>query len=228
MHSSLISLQPTLHRLIKDGYIKIILASASPRRSEALNVMLGGAQYFEVVGSEFDEKLPHSDYDSALAYCLETAKRKAQNICAKLKHTKQKTLVIAADTVVAFNDHILEKPTSIEDAKRMLHILSGSKHEIHTCVTVYMLPEFIEAFSFTTTTVVKFADLTDEEINAYVASGEPLDKAGAYAIQGQGRMLIEYIEGDFFGGVGFPARDFAWRFADLLTSLATGALRNIQ
>lgn len=215
MHNSLISIQPTLHRLVNDGHLKIVLASLSPRRSEALNVMLGGEQYFEVIGSEFDEKLPHSDYDSALDYCLETAKMKAQDVCAKLKDTKQKTFVIAADTVVAFKDHILEKPSSIEDAKRMLHMLSGSKHEIHTCVAVYTLPQAIEAFSFTTTTVVKFANLTDEDINAYVASGEPLDKAGAYAIQGQGRMLIEYIHGDFFSGVGFPAHDFSWRFAEL-------------
>lgn len=218
MRNSLISLQPTLHQLIKNGHVKIVLASLSPRRSEALKVMLGGEQYFEVIGSEFDEKLPHSDYESALAYCLETAKMKAQDVCAKLKHTKQKTLVISADTVVAFKDHILEKPTSTEDAKRMLHMLSGSKHEIHTGVTVCSLPEDTEEFAFTTTTVVKFANLTSEEINAYVASGEPLDKAGAYAIQGQGRMLIEYIEGDFFSVVGFPARDFAWRFADLLLS----------
>lgn len=221
MHNSLISLQPDLHRLIKDGHIKIILASVSPRRSEALKVMLGGDLYFEVIGSEFDEKLPHSDYDSALAYCLETAKIKAQEVCSKLKHTQQKTFVIAADTVVSFKDHILEKPSSIEDAKRMLHMLSGSKHEIHTCVAVYTLPKFSEAFSFTSTTVVKFANLTDEEINAYVDTGEPLDKAGAYAIQGQGRMLIEYIQGDFFSGVGFPARDFAWRFADLIKADCT-------
>lgn len=222
MRNDLISLQPILQQLINNGQLKIILASTSPRRSEALTVMLGGAQYFDVVGSAFDEKLPHGDYDSALEYCLETAKMKAQDVCTKLKkNSQQKTFVIAADTVVAFKDQILEKPTSNEDAKRMLHLLSGSKHEIHTCVTVYILPEFKEAFSFTTTTVVKFADLTDEEINAYVASGEPLDKAGAYAIQGRGRMLLEYIQGDFFSGVGFPARDFAWRFADLIRSVAT-------
>lgn len=218
MPTSLIALQPSLQQLIKNGQLKIILASLSPRRKEALNIMFGGDQYFEVVGSDFDEKLPHSNYDSALAYCADTAKMKAQDVCTKFKDNKQKTLVIAADTVVAFKDHILEKPSSTEDAKRMLHMLSGSEHEIHTCVTVYELPESTEAFSFTTTTEVKFANLTDEEINAYVATGEPLDKAGAYAIQGQGRMLIEYIKGDFFSGVGFPARDFAWRFANLVTS----------
>src|SRR5688572_4060827 len=88
MNNSLISLQPLLHRLVTEGHIKIILASASPRRSEALAVMFGGKQYFEVMESEFDEKLPHSDYNSALAYCLETAKMKAQDVCDKLSDTR--------------------------------------------------------------------------------------------------------------------------------------------
>lgn len=221
MQQSLFELLPDLHNTINSGELRIILASGSPRRVEALEIMLDGKQYFDIMVSGFDEKLPHTEFDSALAYCLQTAKMKAQEVCQQLKDIHQTTLIIAADTVVAFKDHILEKPSSTEDATRMLDMLNGTQHQIHTCVAVYRMPGLVQEFSLTTTTEVKFANLTQAEIAAYVATGEPLDKAGSYAIQGKGSMLIESIQGDFFSGVGFPAREFAVRFAKLIAPLIT-------
>lgn len=221
MQQSLFELLPALHKAINSGELRIILASGSPRRVEALDIMLDGKQYFDIIVSGFDEKLPHTEFDSALGYCLETAKMKGQEVCKQLPAVNKITLVIAADTVVAFEDHILEKPDSVKDAIRMLDMLNGSQHQIHTCVAVYRMPGLVEEFSLTTTTEVKFANLSQAEIAAYVATGEPLDKAGSYAIQGKGSMLIESIQGDFFSGVGFPAREFAVRFAKLIAPLIT-------
>lgn len=219
MNKSLLALQKSLHSEINAARLRIVLASSSPRRREALAAMLGGEEYFDIVVSAFEELLPHSDFASAIDYCLATARGKAIDVCAKLAQEQRKTLVIAADTVVALHDHILEKPASTVDATRMLRMLSGTEHAIHTCVLVYELPTAKEAFAFTTTTLIKFAQLTDEDIAAYIATGEAMDKAGAYAIQGTGRLLVESIDGNFFNAVGFPAREFALPFANMLEEI---------
>lgn len=219
MTQSLLSLQSKICSAVETGKLRIILASASPRRSAALATMLGNKQLFEIIVSDFAEDLPHSEFASAVEYNMATAKKKAEHVNLALKSAAPKTLIIAADTVVALHDHILEKPSSAADAARMLRLLSDTEHQIHTSVVLRELPENIESFAFTSTVQVKFAKLNEEEIAAYVATGEAFDKAGAYEIQGQGRMLVEHIAGDFFSAVGFPAREFALHFARLATEL---------
>jgi len=183
---------------------------------------------------------------------MATAREKAKDVCAKLEERdaalvvsggqardekrarsstaaadaaapRTRTLVVFADTVVAQCGRILEKPASPDDAAAMLRSLSGAQHEVHTSVLLYEMPGATETFAFTTTTKVRFARLSDEEIRAYVATGEPLDKAGGYGIQGKGRVLVESVEGDFFNVVGFPARDFATRFAKRLEEVLRDA-----
>jgi len=202
------------------------------------------APLFTVLASTFDEKLPHSDYATPAEYCMATAREKAKDVCAKLeardrapeapptteaagggkrRRRSPRTLVVAADTICAQGGRILEKPATPEDAAAMLRSLSGAHHECHTCVLLYEMPGATETFAFTTTTRVRFGDLSEEEIRAYVATGEPMDKAGAYGIQGKGRALVESVEGDFFNVVGFPARDFAVRFSDRLSEVLRAA-----
>jgi septum formation protein len=219
MNTSLLSIHKRLQTALNNGSLRIILASASPRRLEALATILGTQQGIEVVTSTFDENLPHADFETAQEYSMATAREKAKEVCNKLANTTSRTVVIAADTIVELNGQILEKPSDPEEARRMLGMLSGNQHQVHSSVLLYELPNVREIFAFTTTTKVKFAALTEAEIAAYVATGEPLDKAGAYGIQGIGRVLVESIQGDFFNIVGFPSRDFAMRFATYLQTI---------
>lgn len=219
MNISLLSFQKPLQAALEAGSLRIVLASASPRRLEALTVMLGSQHGIKVVTSTFHEQLPHANYVSAQEYSMATAREKAKDVCNKLGLDTIKTMVIAADTVVELQGQILEKPTGTDDAQRMLKMLSGKEHQVHSSVLLYELPSNIEIFAFTTTTKVQFASLTDAEIAAYVATGEPLDKAGAYGIQGMARMLVDSIQGDFFNVVGLPSRDFAVHFAAYLQSI---------
>jgi septum formation protein len=228
-----------IKHLVDTRAIRIVLASGSPRREEALTELLGGRQLFDVVVSRFEEKLPHADYATGAAYCLATAREKAKDVLEQLRDeyvdvgSKEKaprldgeekakeTFVIAADTVVALGKEILEKPADARDAVRMLTKLSGVEHQVHTAVLLYELNTGAETFSFVTTSTVRFAKLDAEEIQAYVDSGEPMGRAGAYAIQGKGRVLVESMTGDFFNVAGFPSRDFATRFATRLKASLT-------
>ena len=131
------------------------------------------------------------------------------------------TLVIGADTVVALNDRILEKPSDKEHARSMLRELSGNVHYVYTGVTIIEKTKenTTESCSFISTTRVKFAVLSEEAIEAYVNTNEPMDKAGGYGIQGYGRGLVESVEGDFFNVVGFPCYDFAHHLSERLQDL---------
>lgn len=221
--SLLLPLQKLLQHAIDAGDLRIVLASASPRRLEALQTVLGIPNGIEVITSTFHENLSHSDFITAQEYSMATAREKAQDVCQSLcvdiHNIKNKIVVIAADTVVELNGKILEKPSSPEDARRMLHLLSGQEHNVHTSVLLYELPGNTKIFSFTTTTKVQFAKLTNADITAYIATGEPLDKSGAYGIQGIGRVLVTAIHGDFFNVTGFPCRDFTIHFAHYLKTL---------
>lgn len=118
------------------------------------------------------------------------------------EHAKEGEPVVAADTIVALDGELLGKPTDEADARRMLHALSGKTHQVATGVCIVLDGS---AESFVDITDVTFYELTHDEIDAYVATGEPMDKAGAYGIQGQhGRMLVEKIDGDFYNVVGLP------------------------
>ena len=126
---------------------------------------------------------------------------------------------LAADTIVAYQGEILGKPVDVEDAVRMLRELSGHRHEVYTGVTILLTDregkilrpgtqDDRAGITFSNCTGVKFYPLSDEEIRDYVASGEPMDKAGAYGIQGLGARLVEKIEGDYNNVVGFPLAHF--------------------
>ncbi|WP_198431421.1 Maf family protein, partial [Snodgrassella alvi] len=109
--------------------------------------------------------------------------------------------LISADTTVSLNNLILGKPENINDATRMLKLLSGQQHHVHTAVCIYWQNQTFQTLQ---TSTVSFAALNDEQIAAYIATGEPLDKAGAYGIQGLGGMLVEHISGSFTGIMGLP------------------------
>ncbi|MBQ2813195.1 MAG: septum formation inhibitor Maf [Clostridia bacterium] len=171
---------------------KIILASASPRRKELLET--AGVE-FEICVSDADESIPEGTKPSDAAKM--TATKKALAVAQSHKDG----IVIGADTIVVANGRILGKPKDKEDAEAMLTMLSGIEHEVITGVCIVNGGE-INAFE--QTSKVKFYDLTADEIKAYVATNEPMDKAGSYGIQGKGCTLVEKIDGDYFNIVGLP------------------------
>ncbi len=168
----------------------LVLASKSPRRKELLKLI---TEDFEVKTADAEEKLPKGISPSDAVLYL--SKLKAQPLANDVD------VVIGADTVVAIDGKILGKPKSRENAKEMLRLLSGKYHSVFTGVAVF---KGRASSSFFVETKVKFFELSEEEINVYVASGECDDKAGAYGIQGKGSLLVERIEGDYFNVVGLP------------------------
>ena len=190
---------------------KIILASASPRRADILRTV---GWPFETLAVHIDES--RREGEDATDYVQRLALGKAEAAAAiagrnptvregALSPCTPSPYVIGADTTVAIDGHILEKPTDAADATRMLRLLNNRWHKVMTGVAVVD-----RTTSFTKVaqeeTEVKFAPLSDAEIQWYVATGEPTDKAGAYAIQGLGARFIERIKGDYFNVVGLPVR----------------------
>ena len=177
---------------------KIILASASPRRRE-LMAMAGLS--FDVLVSDCDENI---SFDSPQDMVQKLSLRKAQDVAEKIKKSETDAhLVIGADTIVYFHNQILGKPKDADDAFRMLSAMAGQIHTVYTGVTIIdtatgRTETFYEA------TKVEFYDVTEDEIKAYIATKDPLDKAGSYGVQGQGAFLVKRIEGDYFTVVGLP------------------------
>lgn len=165
---------------------RIILASGSPRRRELLTKLY---DKFEVITSEVDESLEDSVEPVRGVQIL--AVRKGEAVATALD---KDCVVISSDTLVEIGGHPLGKPTSREDACRMLKLLSGNYHNVHTGIAVHYNGRVVSGVA---SARVKFKPLTDEEICAYVDGGEPMDKAGAYAIQGEGGKFIEGYDGDF-------------------------------
>lgn len=171
----------------------VILASASPRRRELLSLIFSD---FRVIPSEFDE----DSVPSHLAppdYVLHSAIMKARDVAARFPES----IIIGADTIVVIDEAILGKPRDTADAARMLRLLSGRTHRVYTGVAV--MRGGIEHAAVECTEVT-FRELSDEMICRYIASGEPMDKAGAYAIQGKGAVLISSISGCYPNVVGLP------------------------
>ena len=181
--------------------MKIILASGSPRRKELLRLIYPD---FSVVPSPFDEKSldPAGLSPETLAETL--ARRKAE---AVFRQTEGDTLVIGGDTVVVSPEgEAMGKPRDAADAARMLRALSGKRHRVASGTGIFWRKDGAEgARSFRTVTQVTFYPLDAKEIAAYIATGEPFDKAGGYGIQGYGGMLVEKIDGDYWNVVGLPA-----------------------
>jgi septum formation protein len=172
----------------------IVLASGSPRRRQLLEMI--GLE-FRVVPPDVDETLGPSE--QAEGYVTRLAREKARAVAAR----EGGTVVLAADTTVVLRGRIFGKPASPEGAAEMLRQLGGRKHQVMTAVAVARDERLEHALDVTDVT---FRPLTDAQIAGYVATGEPLDKAGAYAIQGKGAALVEGIRGDFFGVMGLPLR----------------------
>ena len=173
---------------------RLILASASPRRRELL----------EQAGFTFEVHPAHVNEDPSpnedpITYVVRLARDKAQTIFTELNDSE--AIVLGADTTVTLNGHILAKPEDASDAARMLRMLSGRTHRVITGVAVATA---IGTEVAAEATGVQFVTLSDEEIAAYIATGEPMDKAGAYGIQGLAAKWIPRVEGCYFNVVGLP------------------------
>ncbi len=178
--------------------LQLLLASASPRRADLLHT---AGFDFKIKPASVDENLRTNELPEA--YVKRLAEAKAS---AVVEFAGNRT-VLGADTIVVVNKQILGKPINAGDASRMLHLLSGRHHEVVTGITVIGPPlvgqERLRLTSFTTTRVEMVA-LSESEIEWYVSTGEPLDKAGAYAIQGLASRFITHIEGSYSNVVGLP------------------------
>lgn len=172
---------------------KVILASASPRRQELIKTIFDSV---EILPADCDETLPEGIGAREAVEYLSKIKNEAS---AKL--TENDNLIISADTVVAVDDEILGKPVDKEDARRMITLLSGKVHQVYTGVTLSLDGK---TKTFSEKTDVEFFDLTEGEIEEYISSSEPYDKAGAYGIQGKAGLLVKKINGDYYNVVGFP------------------------
>ncbi len=170
----------------------IVLASASPRRRELLGTLIPDFTIEPAVGEEHTP-----DHGDPAAAVIALASAKAAEVAA----THPQDIVIGADTVVVADGRILGKPKDAADAAAMLRLLSGRSH---TVCTGLCLMRGDTVLTHAESTAVHFRALTDDEIAAYVATGEPMDKAGAYAIQGLASLFITGIEGDYFNVVGLP------------------------
>lgn len=175
--------------------MKLILASASPRRAQILR---DAGISFSVLSSAVDET-PYPE-ESPQQMVQRLADAKAELVAARAVGP---AILIAADTIVVLDGQILGKPRSTDDARRMLELFSGRTHSVVTGVTVIRLPE-MERRQFVETTLVTFAPLSRDEISRYLSTDEPYDKAGAYAIQGYAGRYIPRIEGCYFNVVGLP------------------------
>ena len=186
--------------------MKLILASASERRAEILR---DAGLSFVVLSSAVDETPYENESSHELVERLASAK--AELAAARAIGP---AIVIAADTVISLDGHILGKPRSTDDARNMLEKLSGRTHSVVTGVALIRLPDS-ERRTFVESTLVHFAALSPEEITRYLATGEPHDKAGAYAIQGHAGRFIPRIDGCYFNVVGLPLSRLYHALTDL-------------
>lgn len=174
--------------------MKLILASQSPRRRELLERM--GLTQFEIRPAAGEETASPGLPPAQLVEELSRQKARETALTAGAED-----VIIAADTVVAADSQVLGKPHSPEEAREMLRFLSGRTHTVYTGVTVRRADQILTQHEATD---VLFRPLTEQEIDAYVATGEPMDKAGAYGIQGRGCVLVEGIRGDYYNVMGLP------------------------
>jgi len=183
--------------------VRLVLASASPRRRELLRSI---APQFEVVPSEIEETLEDGPAPVAVA---RLALRKARAVAARVREA----VVLAADTVVILDGAALGKPADAREARAMLRRLRGREHEVITGVAVLDSRTGREA-STSVVSRVRMAAYSDATLEAYVATGAPLDKAGAYAIQDLGGALVERLAGSYTNVVGLPVEETRWLLAE--------------
>ena len=181
----------------------VILASGSPRRKELLRFIFDD---FDIIASDVDETVP--DNIAIFEYSEYLSKIKALDVAKDYNDS----LVIGADTIVVLGDKILGKPKSMEAAREMLKALSGKIHKVITgCTLVYNG----KCVTFSVVTDVEFYHLSNDEIEAYINTNEPYDKAGGYGIQSKGALFVKKINGDYFNVVGFPIAELKRKIAEI-------------
>lgn len=178
--------------------VRLILASKSPRRAEILR---NAGIVFDVRAAHVNEtKRPR---ESAHSYVRRLAAAKARAVAEPAKRKKEHAIVIGADTVVLAQGKILGKPSDVKEARRMLRLLSGKKHQVLTGISVLSVRDGRERHHVEATRV-KFLKISNADIDDYIATGEPFDKAGAYGIQGIGGRFVAGIDGCYFNVMGLP------------------------
>lgn len=202
--------------------MKLILASSSPRRRELLS---GLGLSFDVISSDVDESFEPGT--KPVDVVKELARRKAFAVANQVKGEHSRTLVIGADTIVVHQNQILGKPKDEHEAIQMLKSLQGNTHEVWTAVCVVQISD-LTSKTEAECTQVEFVPLTDEEVQQYVQTGEPMDKAGAYGIQKIGALLVAGIEGDYFTVVGLPVRKTAALLKEFGVDVLSIASRDAQ
>ncbi|GKY94272.1 hypothetical protein MPSEU_000393000 [Mayamaea pseudoterrestris] len=238
-----------LHETENLGNVRLILASQSPRRREILDMMGLQGRFEAIPSPLDETALQQSliadnSQLSPIQYTRILAEEKARALAEKLisetnsKLTSnsnddgrcdgQTILVLGSDTIVELDNHILEKPKDIAAARCMLRSLSGRQHKVHTSVALFKVQASDESSlereatlqaSFVDTAEVIFAELSDDDINAYIDTREPMDKAGSYGIQGVGGQLVSRIEGDFFTVMGLPMHPVSRALASAVKSI---------
>ncbi|MEY4608101.1 MAG: hypothetical protein RL625_318 [Gemmatimonadota bacterium] len=183
--------------------LEVILASQSPRRRDLLDLI--GITHL-VRPADIDESV-HAD-EAPVPHCERLARTKAQRLADQMPGC----VVIAADTIVVLDAAILGKPADVAEARATLARLSGRTHTVHTAIAVAFDHRLVSAVE---SVEVTFRALSAEEIAAYVATGEPMDKAGAYGIQGYGATIVDHIDGDYFSVMGLGLRRLVALFAEL-------------
>jgi septum formation protein len=200
---------------------RIILASASPRRAALLR-QIGLTFEVQPVADEAHPEAGALEVAAGIPL-LQAAERRARSLAeskaAMVATSHPEAIVIGADTIVVTDEGILGKPADAGDAARMLRLLSGRRHHVTSAVAV-IVPSMRLPFVDSAVTAVWFRALSETEIAAYVATGEPLDKAGAYGIQGRAAVFVQRLEGDYFTVVGLPLS----RLAALLTRAGVAVL----
>ena len=211
-------LEPLRHILDKS---KIVLASQSPRRREILQNILG--LDLIIRPSHAEENLDKSKYEGKpFSYTQDTAALKTDQVFRESdkEFENDSLLVIGCDTVVTLNGTIYEKPVDKDDAFRILNTLSGTQHSVYSGVKLIWRPlnGEMKEISFYEETSVEFAKVSEEVIKSYIETGEPMDKAGGYGIQGKGASFISGIHGDYFNVMGFPVHRFSVQLTSLLST----------
>jgi len=176
--------------------VDVVLASASPRRQELLKRIISD---FRIIESDFDENSVKFN-GSCPDFVMESSFGKAMDVAEKLTRP---SLVIGCDTIVSFENTVLGKPADYNEAFSMLRMLSGNTHQVYSGITLINTESNSVMKDFVLTKVL-FSGIDDEEIRRYIASGEPMDKAGAYGIQGHGGVFVEEIHGCYYNVVGLP------------------------
>jgi septum formation protein len=216
-----ISKQKKLPLQSRKKFMNIILGSASPRRAELFKQM---NLTFSIDPSNIEETIDHSLTPENLVVSL--ASQKGSDVSQRHKNS----LVIAADTLVWLNEEILGKPSDELEAKSMLRNLSNKTHDVYSGVWAGLMNEkgkVNESFSFSERTKVTFSALTEEEIDFYVATGSPMDKAGAYGIQDDyGALFVQQINGDYYNVVGFPINAFYQNLRRYMPKIHTSLFLN--